>query len=109
MCILNFAMIHVHLCKIFKCPFVGFFHFPVPGPISGLLCNATISKGSANITWSAPIEPNGIIEGYNVSNREVEGNAIEEFVQHSNIFIESLSEFILVCGCTLGLLCTLQT
>ena len=81
---------------------VELFHFPVPGPVSKLSYKA-ISSESVNITWSAPMEPNGDIEGYNVSYREIEGNAGDDFELGPDNFhkiIESLSELFLVCGCT---------
>ena len=45
------------------------------------------------------MEPNGVIEGYNVSYREIEGNASDEFQldpdSYHKVFV-SLSEFFFV-------------
>ena len=53
------------------------------------------------------MEPNGVIEGYNISYREIEGNTSEDFQvgpDYLHKAIISLSEF-LVCSCILNVSC----
>ena len=88
---INHTCVDVLKCTVIVC----IFHFPVPGPVSGLLCKKNSSE-SVHISWSVPREPNGDIRGYNVSYREIEGNASEEFKvgpEYIHKVIKSLSKF----------------
>ena len=98
--------IHVllYMCEDVSKYFVYFrCNFPVPGPVYGLSYRV-ISNESVNITWSIPMEPNGDIKGYNISYREIEGDASEKFELGPDNYhkvVESLGEFYLVRACTI--------